>query len=137
MNAGAPLNRELSNNSLNSGGGGKGGGRPPPPDNRSRSFNDQGQLPPPPDRFLRRRRKIFLAKTARVEICEFWSFGTRLGTAGEREATRARDGEGQSSGEVRKGDGGAPTRSWMGAGTHAFPRSSPRRSSLASKRTNL
>ena len=75
--------------------------------------------------------------TARVEICEFWSFGTRLGTAGEREATRARDGEGQSSGEVRKGDGGAPTRSWMGAGTHAFPRSSPRRSSLASKRTNL
>jgi hypothetical protein len=51
-------------------------------------------LPPPPDRFLRRRRKIFLAKTARVEICEFWSFGTRLGTAGEREATRARDGEG-------------------------------------------
>jgi hypothetical protein len=51
-------------------------------------------LPPPPDRFLRRRRKKILAKTARVEICEFWSFGTRLGTAGEREATRARDGEG-------------------------------------------
>lgn len=40
------------------------------------------------------RRKKNLAKTARVEICEFWSFGTRLGTAGEREATRARDGEG-------------------------------------------
>jgi hypothetical protein len=49
---------------------------------------------PPLDRFRDGAEKK-LPKLRFRRNCVFWrSFGTRLGTAGEREATRARDGEG-------------------------------------------
>ena len=93
-------------------------------------------LPPPPDRFLRRRRKNFLAKTARLRESKFASFGrSGRGSAQPASARRRARGmakdkapakSGKATAEPRHDPGWERVRTRSLAHLRVVPRSLPR-----------